>query len=145
MNSLEYARAPDSFWATLPSKAVGVTFAPFETSFGPTDEELCFYRSVLIGRTASEDLQGSVTIRLTPTLDPTRQYPWPALDELLNALEELLRADVLVGLGCEADIDQAPVMAIKDAASAARLLGEALEFCAGTRAACPSFRYDAAR
>lgn len=143
MNSLNVLRAPDSFWIALATRAPGITLVPFETPFGRTDEVLCFYQSVLVGQAYAETRHGGVSVRLAPTLDATRLYPWSTLPEFHNAVETLIRSGVPMAMGCEADIDQALVTQVSDAASASRLLGEVVSFCTGSQSECPSFRYEA--
>lgn len=141
MSTRPYARSPDTFWLILGSDVDGLTSAPYETQYGPTDEVLSFYGGTLIGRLREVSAEGRTVIDLTPTLTEHRQYPWPTLPAFRSALSGLLDSGTAFELGCEQDADQAPVERLSGAEMVSRALADVLQFCAGQRNACPNFRY----
>ena len=143
MSTRPYSRSPDTFCLILGGEVDGLTSAPFETPYGPTDEVLSFYQGTLIGRRWEDAPAGQTVINLTPTLARNRQYPWPTLPVFHSALSTLLSSATAFELRCERDADQAPVERLSDAEVASRALSDVLEFCAGQRNECPNFRYAA--
>lgn len=141
MTTSPYAQSPDTFWLILPSGVEGLTAAPFDTAHGLTDEILGFFEGTMIGRCRSSVLENRIVINLTPTLSKRREYPWPTLSALHSALTRLLSSGVPYELGCEQDVDQAPVQHLEDGTSASLALAAVIEYCAGSRSDCPSFHY----
>lgn len=141
MSTRPYARSPDTFWLVLGEDVDGLTWEPFETVYGPSDEVLGFYDGTLIGRRYEGASDGRTVVELTPALTRDREYPWPTLTAFQAALSTLLVAGTALELGCERDADQAPVEFLSDAGAASGALSDVLGFCAGQRDDCPSFRY----
>ncbi len=103
MNQSPYVRSPDRFLLGLSRRPAGLVIAPFESDWGTTDEMLCTFRGVLIGRAVKGD---PLVISLTPALDRQRAYDWPSGQAFLEAVLALLFEVDDWWVRCERDSDQ---------------------------------------
>lgn len=139
MKPAPYVRAPDSFWLRLPQSSKSVAITPFESAFGTTDENLCYYEGVLIGLAAASDLTTGFLVSLLPTLDRQRSYPWPSDMLFQQSVASLLRQAQDWTLVCEQDCDQVPLAEVRGFADLLIKLSEASAYSKGEANGCPSF------
>lgn len=142
-----FAVAPDAFTLELPKDTQDLTFDFFEMPWGLTDEHLCYYRGLLIGRVHVKSrpsqprcADGRVVIALLPQLERTRGYSWPSAQTFANAMVDLLHNTQIWVLHCEYDADQHPLERIQDnIPRTLERLHQTLAYCAAESSACPSF------
>lgn len=72
-----FAFSPDSFWLRVPAQEENIAVRPLVTSFGETDELLCYVDEVFLGKLMTHGERPGKAISLLPTLDRNRDYPWP--------------------------------------------------------------------
>jgi hypothetical protein len=146
MNRYPFITSPDVLYLAIPAKVDGISFEFFESEFGITDEQLCYYEGVLIGQIAPNCCdrnhlgEDAVFIYLLPKLDPKRNYIWPTRVTFIEALRRLLAKSISWSLHCEYDCDQRPVQEInQNMPQTISELEKALIFSAGEENECPSF------
>ena len=128
--------APDSFLLQLGGQGDGVVVAPFETDWGTSDERLCFFRGVLIGRVVEES---PFLLSLTPALDPNRPYNWPSPTAFLDAvLMTISQADTW-DIRCERDRDQTALQIVASLDALRSVMGAAVTCCSTGVGVIPSF------
>ncbi len=136
-----FAFSPDSFWLRVPAQVGTISIKPFVTSFGETDELLCYVGETLLGKLVEcGDGEGKV-ISLLPTLDRNRAYLWPSSDMFLQALMHVLRDESNAILSCERDIDQEPVLRLTEYDDVAAVLTQVAKFSKDGTGTCPTFLY----
>jgi len=145
MTKFPFVASPDSFFLEAPARMVGMLVHPFETQWGITNENLCYYHGTLIGMIVSGrsnrlGVRDRTQISLLPKLDRQREYDWPSIQTFKFKVTECLTNAEHWLLWCERDSDQYPVTQIKnDLAATIVMLGAALSYCAGETLECPSF------
>jgi hypothetical protein len=142
MSFARFKHRPDIFHLVLPEEFDGISVKPFVSPWGETDELLCSFEGTFIGRLFLDSrFPGTRVIRLLPTLDSKRNYPYPSAPAFVQALVTLLHSAPQVQLLCERDADQDTVTppAVVDDVEAA--IERVIAFCEGESLACPTFRY----
>ena len=138
MKSSPYIRAPDSFWLRLSNASTSLEVTPFESMYGVTDENLCYYNGILLGLAASGANNG-LLIDLLPKLELQRSYPWPSDTQFQESLTSLLHQEQQWNLVCEKDCDQTPVPEVHGLSLLLSKLAEACAYSKGEANACPTF------
>lgn len=136
-----FERGPDSFWLKLPAGSETVAVRPHSTPFGETDEFLCYFEQVLIGKLSQADGTSTIEIDLLPVLDRSRTYDWPTIDSFVQALLRLLREIPEAALTCERDTDQEDVERLDDDGQLRDALDRVVQYCDGRSAECPTFKF----
>lgn len=135
--------SPQVFELTIPGNLENLKFEYFESDYGLTDELLCYFNNILIGRVLADArilVSNSRSLYLLPALEQTRKYSWSNRQEFTQALVKLLSQPISWILHCEFDVDQRPVQKIENDLSTTILeLEKALEYCARESFDCPSF------
>lgn len=138
MTNFPFIRSPDIFALSVLVDTPGLSRRFFQSEWGQTDEELCFFNGILLGlieRTANvDDLQ----ISLVPRLNAERAFPWPSEEEFAGALLGSQKAARDWRLWCEVDADQSPVDLVSGQ-MIEKKLEAAIAFCAGRSKDCPTF------
>ena len=133
--------SPDSFWLRVPEQEQIIAVRPFVTSFGETDELLCYVGEVLLGRLMMHGKGPGKAISLLPTLDRNRAYLWPTSDMFLKALMQVLRCEPNAVLSCERDADQDEILQLAEYDEVAAVLSQVVEFSKDGIGTCPTFLY----
>jgi hypothetical protein len=136
MNKSPFVRAPDIFALGLSGHPDGLVIAPFESVWGVTDEMLCTFRGVLIGRAMKDK---PLVISLAPTLDRRRTYDWPSG---LDFLERVLALPSEVDswwLRCERDADQELPHQVTDMRQLRSLMSQVVDVCCSGVGLLPTF------
>lgn len=139
--SSPFAFSPDSFWLRVPAQEENISARPFVTSFGETDELLCYLGEVLLGKLMMHGEGLGKAISLLPTLDRNRAYPWPTSEMFLKALLHVLRCEPDVVLSCQRDTDQDEILQLSEYDEVATVLSQVIEFSRDGIGACPTFLY----
>lgn len=152
MNSSPFLLSPDAFLLAVPELSNQLTYSPYESAWGVTDEVLCYCNGVLLGQKVSttdwENYLGVPTrwIQLLPKLDHHRELALPSLDSFENALLSYLQKENAWAIRCEKDCDQVKLENIVDDFSRTKdLIGKVLIYCTGGSHECPSFQTQRAR
>jgi hypothetical protein len=133
----------------MPGNMSSVDYKFYQSQFGVTDEELCYFNGILIGIVIHKEndslfsKETTIYISLLPKLNSSRSYDWPTLDEFKRALHSLLSGISTWQLRCEYDCDQYPVEIIKN--DVKKLLSEfdkVIDYCLGEGRECPNFVAD---
>ncbi|MTV39142.1 hypothetical protein [Duganella radicis] len=134
-----YQRAPDAFFMALPQESAFLQIKGFETPWGMSDEQLCYWNGVLFG----QSVQGSAGrfVKLLPVLDRQRDYPWPSAETFKATILGILDQFPDLEVWCERDCDQYPIMSLNSLAELERNLELVFSFCENGRGECPSFSY----
>ena len=140
MNTAPFPRSPDSFWLRLMRQPTVLEVRPHVTSFGETDEMLCYADGTLIGMAVDQPLADELVVALLPTLDRSRAYPWPSAEQFEAALAGLLRRADKWSLRAERDTDQSSVPELGSHAQLNEQLARLVKYCVGADLACPSFQ-----
>lgn len=118
---------------------------PHVTSFGETDEMLCYADGTLIGMAVDQSVADELLVTLLPTLDRSRAYPWPSAEQFEAAVSGLLRRAGKWSLRAERDTDQSSVPELRSYALLNEQLGCLVQYCVGADLACPSFQASGAK
>ncbi len=146
MTNKMFHTSPDIFELRIPETMQGVSIKPFESDWGTTDELLCYYEGTLVGLVA-EKIKNSLFlgvpttfVYLLPKLDQSRNYNWPSEIAFKQAVEELMKKNVLWCLHCEYDCDQRSIELIENnIESTFNAFQSALSYCLGHNFECPTF------
>ena len=136
MNASPFLRAPDIFALSLSQQPDGLVVAPFESSWGTTDEMLCVFRGVLIGRQVTQE---PLVISLTPVLDPQRTYDWPSGEAFREGVLSLLSEVSGWSMSCERDADQEPPIRVTDMQQLRALMTQVVHACCTESGVLPTF------
>lgn len=139
--SSTFTFSPDSFWLRVPAPGENIAVRPFITSFGETDELLCYLDEVVLGKLTIHGERQEKAISLLPTLDRNREYPWPTSEVFLKALLHVLRCELNVVLSCQRDTDQDEVLQLAEYDEVEAALSQVVQFCKGGTGTCPTFLY----
>lgn len=143
MSSQPFPYTPDTFLLQLQGSTENFSTRAYESHWGETDEELCYFDGVLIGLLLShhlpQDNSSTISVRLLPKLDRQRAYEWPEANSFGTALMAILTSSQRWQLRCERDTDQAVVPLIANQEMLREALTNVLSFCAGASLTCPSF------
>ena len=134
-----FDRAPNAFLMALPDGADSLQVKAFETPWGTTDEQLCFWNGVLFGQQV-QDGAGNFAKPL-PLLDRQREYPWPSADAFRSIILDIIGQFPGLEVWCERDCDQHPVKIISSRQELLSYLELVFSFCEGGLGECPSFSY----
>ncbi|MCT8176348.1 hypothetical protein [Variovorax sp. CY25R-8] len=136
MTTSPFVRAPDHFTLSLDHHVEGLVTAPFESNWGTTDELLCKFEGILIGKSTDDE---PLVISLAPTLDKRRTYAWPSGPAFLAATLALLAASHGWSLHCERDSDQAVPHQVTDMRSLESLMAQVVDVCCSGVGVVPTF------
>ena len=139
--SSTFAFSPDSFWLRVPAQEKTIAVRPFVTSFGETDELLCYVDDVLLGKLVIHGERPGKAISLLPTLDRNREYPWPTSEMFLKALLHVLRCELNAVLSCQRDTDQDEVLQLAEYDEVVAALSQVVQFSKDGAGTCPTFLY----
>lgn len=139
--SSTFAFSPDSFWLRVPAQEENIAVRPFVTSFGETDELLCYVDEVLLGKLMTHGERPGKAISLLPILDSNRDYPWPTSEMFLKALLHVLRCELNAVLSCQRDTDQDEVLKLAGYDDVAAAVSQVVQFSKDGRGTCPTFVY----
>ncbi|PTT93304.1 hypothetical protein DBR42_00225 [Pelomonas sp. HMWF004] len=139
MQTAPFIHSPDSFWLRLMHQPAELEVRPYVTPFGETDELLCYVDGTLIGMAIAQPLADELLIALLPTLDKSRAYPWPSVENFEAALAELLRLPGQWSLRSERDTDQLSVPELGSRALLDEKLASLIQYCVGATLGCPTF------
>lgn len=134
-----YLRGPDSFSLTVPTDIQGLSLQFFESDWGITDEQLCFYEGTLLGIAYPVNGSTDIAIQLLPQLEKKRRYPWPSTTAFSQALVTCTEKSPRWLLHCAQDTDQHAIQAITDDAQVKHSMALALAYCEGKAHSCPGF------
>jgi hypothetical protein len=140
MNST-FTFSPDSFWLRVPVQEENIAVRPFVTSFGETDELLCYVGEVLLGKLMVHGERPGKAISLLPTLDRNREYPWPTSEMFLKALLHVLHCELNAVLSCQRDTDQDEVLQLAEYDGVVVALSQVVQFSKDGAGTCPTFLY----
>lgn len=139
--SSTFAFSPDSFWLCVPAQEENIAVRPFITSFGETDELLCYVDEVLLGKLLMRGERQEKVVSLLPTLDRNRKYPWPTSEMFLKALLHVLRCELNAVLSCQRDTDQDEILQLADCDEVVVALSQVVQFSKDGTGTCPTFLY----
>ena len=143
MNSSPFKHAPDVFVLYLPRQQEAVTLQPFESSWGTTDELLCYADGIYIGRVAAgyKENADTLAIMLLPKVEQHRDYEWPEAARFESTLLKLALSVPGAVLRCERDADQETVVCLQGAEDLTVSVSRLIEFCCHGTVRCPTFSY----
>ena len=136
MNKSPFARGPDCFVLGLSRSPDGLVIAPFESAWGMTEEMLCTFRGVLVGRLVKDQ---PLVISLTPALDPQRAYDWPSGQAFLEGVLVLLSDTGGWWVRCERDADQEEPRRVTDMQQLRALMAQVVDICSTGIGVLPTF------
>ncbi|WP_338846318.1 hypothetical protein V8J88_21480 [Massilia sp. W12] len=152
MNSSPFLLSPDAFLLAVPELSTLLTYSPYESAWGVTDEVLCYFNCVLLGQEVSatgwESYLGVPTrwIQLLPKLDHHREFAWPSLDSFENTLLIYLQKESTWAIRCEKDCDQVKIESVVNNFPRTKsLIGEVVVYCTGGGHECPTFQAQQSR
>lgn len=131
--------APDAFFMALPKGSACLLLKAFETSWGSTDEVLCYWNGVLFGQSVPGGSGRIVT--LLPTLDRQRGYPWPSAEGFSETIVSIFSQFPSLEVWCERDCEQYPVESAGSVEKLLEYMEQVSSFCQGDLDECPSFSY----
>ena len=130
---------PDVMLIELPEYSAHLKLRPFESSWGLTDEILCYWDDVLFGQVTHGDKVRFA--KLLPTLDRLRHFPWPSADTYASTIAKILTQFQDLEVWCERDRDQYALSPVNTVDALFGQLQLVQEFCLEGRIECPSFSY----
>jgi hypothetical protein len=134
-----FGYAPDVLLMELPKGSMRLKIQAFESPWGVTDEQLCYWDGVLIGQVVhNAEVRFA---KLLPKLDRCRSYPWPSAERFEAAVIDIFNHFPDLEIRCERDCDQYPVEYIDKLDELFNLLPILWAYSVEGRVECPNFSY----
>lgn len=134
-----YQYAPDVLFMALPEASELLQIKYFETPWGISDQQLCYWNGVLFGQMVQSN-PGKLA-KLLPVLDRQCDYPWPSAETFKATVFDILDKFPDLDVWCERDCDQCQITILTSLTALHRNLELVFSYCENGCDEFPSFSY----